>query len=38
MRRNVIRKINGMMVKGDNYIVDYNLIFYKFMKGGDYDG
>lgn len=38
MRRNVIRKTNGMMVKGDNHTVDHNLIFHKFTKGGDHDG
>ena len=38
MRRNVIRKTNGMMVKGDEHTVDHNLIFHKFTKSGDHDG
>lgn len=38
MRRNVIRKTNGMMVKGDEHTVDHNLIFHKFTKSGDRDG
>ena len=38
MRRNVVRKTNGMMVKGDYHTVDHNLIFHKFTKGGDHDG
>ncbi|KAL9968135.1 hypothetical protein ACROYT_G026469 [Oculina patagonica] len=38
MRRNVIRKTNGMMVKGDYHTVDHNLVFHKYSKHGDADG
>ena len=38
MIRNVIRKTNGMMVKGDFHKVDHNLMFHKYSKRGDEDG
>ncbi|KAL9968134.1 hypothetical protein ACROYT_G026467 [Oculina patagonica] len=38
MKMNVIRKTNGMMVKGDFHTVDHNLVFHKFTKAGDHDG
>ena len=38
MRKNVIRKTNGMMVKGDYHTLDHNLVFHKFTKAGDHDG
>ena len=38
MKQNVVRKTNGVMVKGDYHTVDHNLIFHKFTKAGDHDG
>ena len=38
MKQNVVKKTNGMMVKGDYHTVDHNLIFHKFTKAGDHDG
>ena len=38
MKRNVIRRTNGMMVKGDNHTVNHNLVFHKYTKEGDHDG